>query len=196
MTKAIPIKNYFGRTVLYTGEEVITRKNLINVLSSVLPDFAKNQAEIKYLYNYYRGDQPILKRKKKHRPEINNKVVENHAHEIVSFKVVLATAVAENWEGLPENIKHTITVIGIAVGAASLVLGAILAFSGAAIPLGIGLMIAGAAELATAVVLGWNTLRISSIPSIKSQSRLCFFTAEHFCRSRRLNSKHLSLSVL
>lgn len=72
--------------------------------------------------------------------------------------LVLATAVAENWEGLPENIKHTITVIGIAVGAASLVLGAILAFSGAAIPLGIGLMIAGAAELATAVVLGWNTL--------------------------------------
>ena len=87
MAKAIPTKNYFGRTVLYTSEKVITRENLIKVLSSVLPDFAKNQAEIKYLYNYYRGDQPILKREKKHRPEINNKVVENHAHEIVSFKV-------------------------------------------------------------------------------------------------------------
>lgn len=72
--------------------------------------------------------------------------------------VILATAVAENWEGLPENIKNTITIIGIAVGAASLVLGAILTFTGAAIPLGIGLMIFGAAELATAAVLGWEAL--------------------------------------
>lgn len=72
--------------------------------------------------------------------------------------VVLATAVAENWEGLPENIKNTITIIGIAVGAASLVLGAILTFTSAAIPLGIGLMIVGAAELVTAAVLGWEAL--------------------------------------
>lgn len=72
--------------------------------------------------------------------------------------LVLATAVAENWEGLPENVKNTITIIGLAVGAASLVLGAILTFSGAAIPLGIGLMIVGAAELATAAVLGWEAL--------------------------------------
>lgn len=79
--------SYVGRTVLYTSEQVITRENLVKVLSSVLPDFANNQKEIKYLYEYYRGDQPILQRTKKHRPEINNKVVENHAHEIVSFKV-------------------------------------------------------------------------------------------------------------
>ena len=87
MAKAIPTKNYFGRTVLYTNEKVITRENLIKVLSSVLPDFAKNKAEIDFLYRYYKGEQPILKRKKKHRPEIKNCVVENHAHEIVSFKV-------------------------------------------------------------------------------------------------------------
>lgn len=79
--------SYVGRTVLYTSETEITRENLVKVLSSVLPDFANNQKEIKYLYEYYRGDQPILQRIKKHRPEINNKVVENHAHEIVSFKV-------------------------------------------------------------------------------------------------------------
>lgn len=79
--------SYVGRKVLYTSEQIITRENLIKVLSSVLPDFASNQKEIKYLYEYYRGDQPILQRIKKHRPEINNKVVENHAHEIVSFKV-------------------------------------------------------------------------------------------------------------
>lgn len=77
---------------------------------------------------------------------------------MIGGAATLATAVAENWEGLPNNIKNTITIIGLAVGAASLVLGTILAFTGAAIPLGIGLMIVGAAELATAAVLGWEAL--------------------------------------
>lgn len=72
--------------------------------------------------------------------------------------LTLATAVTENWEGLPENIKNTITIIGIAVGAAMLVLGTVLAFSGASIPLGIGLMVAGASLLTTAATLGWDTL--------------------------------------
>lgn len=77
---------------------------------------------------------------------------------MIGGAATLATAVAENWEGMPEQVKNTITIIGLAVGSASLVLGAILAFSGAAIPLGIGLMIVGAAELATEAVLGWETL--------------------------------------
>lgn len=77
---------------------------------------------------------------------------------MIGGAATLATAVAENWEGLPNDIKNTITIIGLAVGAASLVLGAILTFTGAAIPLGIGLMIVGAAELATAAVLGWEAL--------------------------------------
>ena len=85
--KAIPVRNYFGRTVLFSIEKVITADNIVDVLQSVLPDFQKNKEETEYLYNYYRGNQPILKRKKKVRPEINNRVVENHAHEIVSFKV-------------------------------------------------------------------------------------------------------------
>ncbi len=72
--------------------------------------------------------------------------------------LVLATAVAENWDGLPQNIKNVITIIGLAIGVALLVLGTILTFSGAATPLGIGLMIGGAAELATVAVLGWNTI--------------------------------------
>ena len=87
---------------------------------------------------------------------------------MIGGAATLATAVAENWEGLPNNIKNTITIIGLAVGAASLVLGTILTFTGAAIPLGIGLMIVGAAELATAAVLGWNTMpdKVKNIISI------------------------------
>jgi hypothetical protein len=41
---------------------------------------------IRYLHDYYMGDQPILYREKAVRPEINNKTVENHALEIVRFK--------------------------------------------------------------------------------------------------------------
>lgn len=47
---------------------------------------ASNQADIRYLYRYFKGDQPILNREKAVRPEINNKIVENHAQEIVNFK--------------------------------------------------------------------------------------------------------------
>lgn len=42
--------------------------------------------EMDYLYWYRRGEQPILNRTKQVRKEINNKVVENHAAEIVAFK--------------------------------------------------------------------------------------------------------------
>lgn len=38
------------------------------------------------MYKYYKGNQPILKKTKNVRPEINNKVLENHAFEIVEFK--------------------------------------------------------------------------------------------------------------
>ena len=38
------------------------------------------------MYEYYKGNQPILNREKKIRPTINNKIVVNKANEIVSFK--------------------------------------------------------------------------------------------------------------
>lgn len=47
----------------------------------------QNSADIDYLYRYYCGDQPIIHRVKDVRPEICNKIVENRANEIVSFKV-------------------------------------------------------------------------------------------------------------
>ena len=77
---------YVGREVLFTSEKVITKDNLLKVLERVLPIYEKNKNETDYLYWYYRGKQPILNRIKKFRPEINNKIVENHANEIVSFK--------------------------------------------------------------------------------------------------------------
>ena len=46
-----------------------------------------NREEIIYLHEYLKGRQPILDRVKEIRPEINNKIVENHAMEINNFKV-------------------------------------------------------------------------------------------------------------
>lgn len=77
---------YTGRTVLTTSESEITAGNLTRVLTRLLPLFRQNKTESDYLYWYYRGRQPILTREKKFRPEICNRVVENHANEIVSFK--------------------------------------------------------------------------------------------------------------
>lgn len=78
-------KNLFGRKEIATGVSEITQQNLIRVLNRALAVHHTNAREIDYLYKYMRGHQPILGRVKKVRPEICNKVVENHASEIVQF---------------------------------------------------------------------------------------------------------------
>lgn len=77
----------FGRRIIYTDVSEINSGNIIEVLQKALFIHLQNSADIDYLYRYYRGDQPILYRKKDVRPEICNKIVENRANEIVSFKV-------------------------------------------------------------------------------------------------------------
>ena len=77
----------FGRRVLTTNEAEITRDNILSELNKVIDDFNFNAACIRYLDRYYRGDQPALYRTKKFREEINNKIVENHAYELVESKV-------------------------------------------------------------------------------------------------------------
>ena len=77
----------YGRRVIYTDCAEITEKNLLSVLEKALSTHGKNRGEIQYLYDYYKGKQPIRNRTKEIRPEINNKIVVNRANEIVSFKV-------------------------------------------------------------------------------------------------------------
>lgn len=76
----------FGRRVIYTDVAEINAGNIIDVLQKALFVHLQNSADIDYLYRYYRGDQPVLYREKEVRPEICNKVVENRANEIVSFR--------------------------------------------------------------------------------------------------------------
>lgn len=77
----------FGRRPIFTAYAEINDGNIKDVLAKAMGDFKRNQAEIRHLFDVYRGNQPILQRIKEVRPNINNKCVLNHANEIVSFKV-------------------------------------------------------------------------------------------------------------
>lgn len=79
-------RTLFGRKKIFCDEPVITRDNVVSVLKEALKVHWQNRNEIDYLYQYYCGNQPILARAKKIRPEICNKIVENRANEIVTFK--------------------------------------------------------------------------------------------------------------
>ena len=80
-------RTMYGRQVITTNVNEITAANVVAVLQKAMETHEKNRGEIEYLWNYYRGKQPILTRTKTVRPEICNKIVENRANEIVSFKV-------------------------------------------------------------------------------------------------------------
>ena len=76
-----------GRRVITTDVTEITAENVVEVLEEAMKLHEKNRSEIDYLWKYFKGEQPILQREKTVRPEICNKIVENRANEIVSFKV-------------------------------------------------------------------------------------------------------------
>lgn len=81
------VRGCYGRKIAYTNVEMITAKNVVKVIGSCIGAFYWNKTAIKYLWDYYKGDQPVLYRTKLSNEEILNKVVENHAYEIVQFKV-------------------------------------------------------------------------------------------------------------
>lgn len=81
-----PYLHLNGRRMILTDETEVNIGNVVQILRKVLPYHWKNRSEISYLWSYYKGRQPILNRVKEVRPEITNKIVENRANEIVSFK--------------------------------------------------------------------------------------------------------------
>lgn len=77
----------FGRRQIFTDEAEITLDNVASVIENAYATHMINRGEINYLLNYYKGKQPIIDRIKAVRPEICNKIVENRANAIVSFRV-------------------------------------------------------------------------------------------------------------
>lgn len=80
-------EDLYGRTVLYTDVMEVDSSNIGEVLAAAIEDHDQNSNDIDYLYQYYKGDQPINQREKTYNAEINNKVVSNIAAEIVDFKI-------------------------------------------------------------------------------------------------------------
>lgn len=78
---------------------------------------------------------------------------------IAAGAVGLAATVGLNWNSMPDNIRKVTTKILLIAGAASIAIGMILAFTGVATPLGVGLILAGAAALGTAVAINWETIK-------------------------------------
>lgn len=64
-----------------------------------------------------------------------------------------------SWDAMSQEMKTEVNNLMVILGGAMLVVGAILAFSSANIPVGIALMAIGAFELATAASLNWNAIQ-------------------------------------
>ena len=80
-------EDLYGRTVLYTDVMEVDSSNIGEVLAAAIADHDQNSSDIDYLFQYYKGDQPINQREKTYNTEINNKIVSNIAAEIVDFKI-------------------------------------------------------------------------------------------------------------
>lgn len=82
--------------------------------------------------------------------------------------VALTATIALNWNMLKDNIQTILLAIMAVVSVALLVLGAVLAFSGAHLVLGIALIAAGAVGLCTSLALMWNILpeKVKNVISI------------------------------
>ena len=81
------VKGNYGRKIAYTDAERITDDNVVKVIGQCIGVFYGNKSAIRYLWRYYKGDQPVLYRTKVSNEDITNKILENHAYEIVQFKV-------------------------------------------------------------------------------------------------------------
>lgn len=77
---------------------------------------------------------------------------------ILAGAALLIAAAAVNWNSMSEPMRKAITEIITVVGIVAVVLGCILAFSGANIPVGIALIVFGASAIVAAAALNWNTL--------------------------------------
>ncbi len=72
--------------------------------------------------------------------------------------LTLAAEIKENWNAMDDGVRNAINNVLLILGIAGLVIGALLTFSGANVPLGIGLMVVGAAALATEAALNWDMI--------------------------------------
>ena len=77
----------YGRTIIYSDVEEVTRENLLDVLNKAYNIHQTNVSQINTLYDYYRGKMAIIYRDDKTiRDDIDYRITENRCKEIVDFK--------------------------------------------------------------------------------------------------------------
>lgn len=104
----------------------------------------------------------------------------------------LATTVAANWNYIVEALQGPLGLVVGLLGAALLVLGIVLLFTGVGVPLGLGLILIGAASLAAAIAPNWNFLKDKLVEcwnSIKNwwNTKVKKFVSEHWWAKLGLN---------
>lgn len=111
----------FGRKIIKTNKSQINASNIVEELNKALAIHNQNAIEINYLDRYYRGDQPILYRKKVNRPEVNNKLVVNLAYELVERKVadICAEPIQYVLRGTDEKKSEEITELNVTMDSES-----------------------------------------------------------------------------
>ena len=77
---------FLGRKDIFTALDDLNTENVLDEVNSAIKFHLVNVWEEEYLYWYRRGLQPILNRKKERNTFVLNKVVINHAQEVVEFK--------------------------------------------------------------------------------------------------------------
>lgn len=91
---------------------------------------------------------------------------------IVAGSIGLASAAALNWDALKSKMSGKLTETTVMCGTFLLVLGLLLVLTGVALPLGIGLVVAGGAGLATAVAINWDYIKVKigeALEGVKSK---------------------------
>ena len=75
----------YGRVKIYTDTKEITAANVKAEVEKAYGVHGANRTAINTLWDYYRGKTAILNKEKEIRPEINHRINENRAYEIVKF---------------------------------------------------------------------------------------------------------------
>ncbi len=102
-----PVRTHWvGRHRIVCDPVAVDAANVSLVLGAALVTHAQNAADIQVLHDYYLGHQSILGRPKDVRPEIDNRVVENRADEIVCFKVGYLVGDPVKYVSRPDGATH------------------------------------------------------------------------------------------
>ena len=78
---------------------------------------------------------------------------------LIAGALGLATSIAANWDFIQNALQGPVGTVVAMVSAALLALGAIILFTGALVPLGLGLIVVGAIGLATSIAANWSTVQ-------------------------------------